>query len=129
MGLGARKPRPGACAGDVLVGTKRTRRARRSRRAARGARSVRRCLVTGAAGFIGSHLCEALLARGERVVGVDCFSDYYDPAQKRANLGTALAAGLQFRRLDLTRDALDIALKDVDVVCHLAAQPGVRPSW
>ena len=86
-------------------------------------------LVTGAAGFIGSHLCEALLARGESVLGVDSFSDYYDPARKRANLVDALAAGLEFRRLDLARDALDDALKGIDVVCHLAAQPGVRSSW
>ncbi len=88
-----------------------------------------RFLVTGAAGFIGSHLCEALLARGESVLGVDSFNDYYDPALKRANLTDALAAGLEFRRLDLARDALDDALKQIDVVCHLAAQPGVRPSW
>ncbi len=88
-----------------------------------------RFLVTGAAGFIGSHLCEALLAGGETVLGVDSFTDYYDPARKRANLTDALAAGLEFRRLDLARDALDDALKQIDVVCHLAAQPGVRPSW
>jgi UDP-glucuronate 4-epimerase len=90
---------------------------------------VSRFLVTGAAGFIGSHLCEALLARGESVLGLDSFTDYYDPARKRANLTDALAAGLEFRRLDLARDALDAALEGIDVVCHLAAQPGVRPSW
>jgi len=90
---------------------------------------VSRFLVTGAAGFIGSHLCEALLARGESVLGLDSFTDYYDPARKRANLTDALAAGLEFRRLDLVRDALDAALEGIDVVCHLAAQPGVRPSW
>ena len=88
-----------------------------------------RALVTGAAGFIGSHLCEALLARGDEVVGVDAFTDYYSPARKRANLSTALAGGLEFRRLDLASDDLDSVLRGVDVVYHLAAQAGVRSSW
>ena len=47
-------------------------------------------LVTGAAGFIGSHVAEALLARGDEVVGLDNFNDYYDPARKWANVETAL---------------------------------------
>jgi nucleoside-diphosphate-sugar epimerase len=90
---------------------------------------VSRVLVTGAAGFIGSHLCEALLARGDSVLGVDSFTENYSPARKRANLSEALAAGLEFRRLDLTCDALDPVLRGIDVVYHMAAQPGVRPSW
>jgi UDP-glucuronate 4-epimerase len=90
---------------------------------------VSRVLVTGAAGFIGSHLCEALIARGDEVLGVDSFTEYYSPARKRANLTAALAAGLEFRRLDLTCDALDPVLRRTDVVYHLAAQPGVRSSW
>jgi nucleoside-diphosphate-sugar epimerase len=90
---------------------------------------VSKALVTGAAGVIGSHLCEELLARGEDVLGVDSLTEYYSPARKRANLTNALAAGLEFRRVDLTCDALDSVLKDVDVVYHLAAQPGVRSSW
>jgi len=90
---------------------------------------VRRCLVTGAAGFIGSHLCDALLARGNSVIGLDSFTDYYDPSLKRANLADALASGLEFIRLDLAADRLDGVLRDVDVVFHLAGQPGVRTSW
>ena len=88
-----------------------------------------RVLVTGAAGFIGSHLCDALIARGDNVLGVDCFTEYYSPARKRANLSDALAAGLEFRRIDLTRDTLHPVVEGVDVVYHLAGQPGVRPSW
>ncbi len=78
-----------------------------------------RYVVTGAAGFIGSHLAEALLARGDEVVGVDCFTDYYDPALKEEN-----AHGIDMRRIDLAEDDLD--LDGVDGVFHLAGQPGVR---
>src|SRR5919197_1766401 len=78
-----------------------------------------RYVVTGAAGFIGSHLAETLQAAGHDVVGVDCFTDYYDPAEKEEN-----ARGLELVRIDLTEDDLD--LDGVDGVFHLAAQPGVR---
>ena len=78
-----------------------------------------RYAVTGAAGFIGSHLSEALLAGGDDVVGIDCFTDYYDPELKEEN-----AAGLDLRRLDLAEDELDFA--GFDGVFHLAGQPGVR---
>jgi nucleoside-diphosphate-sugar epimerase len=88
-----------------------------------------RALVTGAAGFIGSHLCDALIARGDRVLGVDSFTDYYSPARKRANLSDALTAGLEFRRIDLTCDTLEPVVDGIDVVYHLAGQPGVRASW
>ncbi len=88
-----------------------------------------RALVTGAAGFIGSHLCEALIARGDTVLGVDSFTDYYSPARKRANLTEAFASGLEFRHVDLTCDPLEPVVADVDVVYHLAGQPGVRQSW
>jgi UDP-glucose 4-epimerase len=85
--------------------------------------------VTGAAGFIGSHLVERLLASGTRVTGVDGFTDYYDPALKRANLAGPLADG-RFRLLELDLGEADLAtLPEVDVVFHLAAQPGVRASW
>jgi UDP-glucuronate 4-epimerase len=78
-----------------------------------------RYVVTGAAGFVGSQLGEALVAAGHDVVGVDCFTDYYDPAEKEQN-----ARGLDVRRLDLAEEPLD--LDGVDGVFHLAAQAGVR---
>jgi len=85
--------------------------------------------VTGAAGFIGSHLVERLLAEGAAVTGVDCFTDYYDPALKRANLAAALAHP-RFRLLEHDLAAADLAvLPDVQVVFHQAAQAGVRASW
>ena len=87
-------------------------------------------VVTGAAGFIGSHLCEALIARGDNVTGIDCFTDYYDPAQKRANIA-ALAKHPRFRLVEesLTATDLDPLLDGAAVVFHLAAQAGVRRSW
>src|ERR687888_456241 len=78
-----------------------------------------RFVVTGAAGFIGSHLAEALQTQGHDVVGIDCFTDYYDPALKEEN-----ARGLDVRRVDLAEDELDFA--GFDGVFHLAGQPGVR---
>jgi UDP-glucuronate 4-epimerase len=78
-----------------------------------------RYVVTGAAGFIGSQLAEALQDAGHDVVGVDCFTDYYDVAEKEAN-----AAALDVRRLDLADEPLE--LDGVDGVFHLAGQPGVR---
>jgi nucleoside-diphosphate-sugar epimerase len=78
-----------------------------------------RYVVTGAAGFIGSHLAEALVEDGHDVVGIDCFTDYYDQEVKEENAGR-----LDVRRLDLAEDELDFA--GYDGVFHLAAQPGVR---
>ena len=78
-----------------------------------------RYVVTGAAGFIGSHLAEALQAAGHDIVGIDAFTDYYDPALKEEN-----ARGLDIRRLDLAAHELDFA--GFDGVFHLAARPGVR---
>src|SRR3954452_15639230 len=78
-----------------------------------------RYVVTGAAGFIGSQLAHALQEAGHDVIGVDCFTDYYDPAEKEEN-----ARGLDVRRLDLAEERLD--LDRVDGVFHLAAQAGVR---
>ena len=75
--------------------------------------------VTGAAGFIGSQLAEALVAAGHDVIGVDCFTDYYDVTEKEAN-----ARALDVRRLDLAEQPLP--LDGVDGVFHFAGQPGVR---
>jgi nucleoside-diphosphate-sugar epimerase len=83
-----------------------------------------RYAVTGAAGFIGSHLAETLAGAGHDVVGIDCFSDYYDVALKEANADLLDGAGCDFRRLDLAEANLDFA--QYDGVFHLAAQPGVR---
>src|SRR5207245_7433401 len=78
-----------------------------------------RFVVTGAAGFIGSHLAEELGARGHDVVGIDCLTDYYDPAEKEEN-----ARAVELERLDLAEDELDF--RGFDGVFHLAGQPGVR---
>jgi nucleoside-diphosphate-sugar epimerase/glycosyltransferase involved in cell wall biosynthesis len=86
-------------------------------------------LVTGAAGFIGSHLVERLLRDGARVTGVDCFTAFYDPALKRRNLSAALAhPRFDLLEVDLGRDDL-AALPEVGAVFHQAAQAGVRASW
>src|SRR5262245_48825215 len=83
-----------------------------------------RYAVTGAAGFIGSHLSEALASAGHRVVGIDCFTDYYDVSLKEANVDLLDEAGCDLRRIDLAEAKLDFG--SYDGVFHLAAQPGVR---
>src|SRR5438132_13897327 len=89
-----------------------------------------RALVTGVAGFVGSHLAEALLARGDTVLGVDCFTPYYDAADKQRNLAGARGhAGFAFSDVDLRSGELAPLLDGVDLVFHQAAQPGVRLSW
>jgi UDP-glucuronate 4-epimerase len=86
-----------------------------------------RVLVTGAAGFIGSHVCEALLARGDEVVGVDNFDAFYPRAVKERNLaGLRGTPRFRFLEADIVRQPLP--LDGVTVVLHLAARPGVRPS-
>lgn len=91
-----------------------------------------RILVTGAAGFIGYHLCQKLLADGHEVWGLDALTDYYDPALKRTRLRLLQQLdGFQFGQVDLTdAPGLKAFVSDThaEVVFHLAAQPGVRYS-
>lgn len=86
-------------------------------------------LVTGAAGFIGSRLALRLLQSNQQVTGLDSFSDYYDVALKRANAEAVTRSGASFIEGDINSLDLDAALGDIDVIFHLAGQPGVRASW
>ena len=89
-------------------------------------------LVTGAAGFIGYHVTQALLAEGERVLGVDNLNSYYDPALKQARLDRLLAHNaFEFRKMDISEPEAVLALEEegeIDAIVHLAAQAGVRYS-
>ena len=87
-------------------------------------------LVTGAAGFVGSHLAERLVEGGAPVRGIDRMADFYDPASKRENIAALLrGADFEFVEEDLNTVDLDALLEDVDIVYHLAGQAGVRTSW
>lgn len=87
-------------------------------------------VVTGAAGFIGSHLTEALCLEGHHVLGIDCLTDYYDVAEKQRNLHTlSRLPGFSFAEVDLRGGNLRTLLDGADVVFHQAGQPGVRMSW
>ena len=89
-----------------------------------------KALVTGAAGFIGSHLVEQLLSDGAHVVGIDCFTDYYARELKEANLAAARRHDrFAFVESRLQDADLDHLLRDTTHVFHLAAQAGVRKSW
>lgn len=86
-----------------------------------------RILVTGAAGFVGSHLAERLAAEGHDVMGLDCITDYYAPALKMANVRKLEAGGVKTLTLDLATDELSEAVEGVEAIYHLAAQPGLSP--
>jgi nucleoside-diphosphate-sugar epimerase len=88
------------------------------------------CLVTGAAGFIGSHLCERLLRDGHAVRGLDAFIPFYPRLIKEVNLAAAKSHhAFEFFPIDLRTDPLDAALTGVEAVFHLAAMPGLPRSW
>lgn len=92
--------------------------------------SPKRALVTGCAGFIGSHLTESLLGDGIEVLGIDCFNANYGRAQKLENLEHARDwDSFDFVPVDLSRGDLADLVESVDTVFHLAAEPGVRSSW
>lgn len=84
-----------------------------------------RILVTGAAGFIASHLCEKLVALGHEVSGLDNFNDYYSPALKEMNAKDLENKGVSIFRVDLNDDLSNVFEKPYDYIYHLAAQPGI----
>jgi UDP-glucuronate 4-epimerase len=87
-------------------------------------------IVTGAGGFIGSHLSERLVAEGHTVTAVDCLTSYYDVNQKRSNLGVLSdLPRCEIVEADLATCDLDALLQGVDVIFHQSGQPGVRASW
>lgn len=89
-----------------------------------------KAIVTGAAGFIGSHLTERLLNDGFKVVGIDCFTDYYPKSIKMGNIDKALKnKNFTLIKKDILEIDLSSIIKGTDYIFHQAAQPGVRKSW
>ena len=89
-----------------------------------------RILVTGVAGFIGSHLAEQLIKEGHKVIGVDCFADYYPREIKESNIKDLRTdKSFDFHEADIQEVNLQNVLQDIDIIFHEAAQAGVRASW
>ncbi|NHZ86852.1 MAG: NAD-dependent epimerase/dehydratase family protein, partial [Planctomycetia bacterium] len=85
-------------------------------------------LVTGAAGFIGSHLAERLASLDHKVIGLDCLINNYSKTLKQLNISQVRKKGIELFNLDLSQDDLSAATDNLDFVFHLAAQPGIDAS-
>ena len=85
-------------------------------------------LVTGAAGFIGSHLAERLANLNHNIIGLDCLINNYSKSLKKLNISQLQKKGIEIIDLDLAKDDLNSATKNIDLVFHLAAQPGIDAS-
>ena len=89
-----------------------------------------RAIITGVAGFIGSHLSEELLKRGYTVIGIDNFDPWYDPDTKSSNLEPSLSnSSFELLKEDIRTFDFSSLLQEEDTVFHLAARPGVQDSW
>ena len=87
-------------------------------------------LVTGAAGFIGSHLCKKLIRDGAHIVALDAFTDFYSRSIKENNIQSFVNhPHFELIPADILEIDLDKIMDNIDVVFHFAAQPGVRTSW
>ena len=84
-----------------------------------------RVFVTGAAGFIGSHIAEYFKEKGDEVAGLDAFTDFYDPKLKRKNAETLAARGITIYEKNITSDDLSDIFQGSDIIIHAAAQPGL----
>ena len=85
-------------------------------------------VITGSAGALGSHMAEQLKREGHQVIGIDAFTDYYDPAEKRRNASELSVEGIETREADLaTADLSSCVPSDTEFILHFAAQPGISP--